>query len=100
MNLLQGAPWLLAHRSMLKPNQPMKVSLYGNDYVIWQDNNNNINALPNACPHMGAMLKDGVTNSTIAAVLLFVHFMRCSSIEQAAQRCPDHKRKRCRKCNR
>lgn len=59
MNLLQGAPWLLAHRSMLKPNQPMKVSLYGNDYVIWQDNNNNINALPNACPHMGAMLSEG-----------------------------------------
>ncbi|MCY7320598.1 MAG: Rieske 2Fe-2S domain-containing protein, partial [Phormidesmis sp. CAN_BIN36] len=59
MNLLQGAPWLLAHRSMLKPNQPMKVSLYGNDYVIWQDNNANINALPNACPHMGAMLSEG-----------------------------------------
>ncbi len=57
--MLQGAPWLLAHRSMLKPNQPMRVSLYGQDYVLWQDANNQINALPNACPHMGAMLSEG-----------------------------------------
>jgi hypothetical protein len=28
MTLLEGAPWLLAHRSMLKPNQPTKVSLF------------------------------------------------------------------------
>jgi phenylpropionate dioxygenase-like ring-hydroxylating dioxygenase large terminal subunit len=59
MNQLQGAPWLLAHRSMLKPNQPMKISLLGNDYVLWQDSRGNINALPNACPHMGAMLSGG-----------------------------------------
>lgn len=59
MMMLQGAPWLLAHRSMLKPNQPMKVSLYGNDYVLWQDRNGNIYGLPNACPHMGAMLSEG-----------------------------------------
>jgi phenylpropionate dioxygenase-like ring-hydroxylating dioxygenase large terminal subunit len=59
MAMLEGAPWLLAHRSMLKPNQPMKVSLYGNDYVLWQDSNGKISALPNACPHMGAMLSEG-----------------------------------------
>jgi len=59
MNQLQGAPWLLAHRSMLKPNQPMKISLLGHDYVLWQDSRGNINALPNACPHMGAMLSEG-----------------------------------------
>ena len=57
--MLQGAPWLLAHRSMLKPNQPMKVSLYGKDYVLWQDSTGKINCLPNACPHMGAMLSEG-----------------------------------------
>jgi phenylpropionate dioxygenase-like ring-hydroxylating dioxygenase large terminal subunit len=57
--MLQGAPWLLAHRSMLKPNQPIKVSLYGDDYVLWQDKNGQINCLPNACPHMGAMLSEG-----------------------------------------
>ncbi|WP_289501444.1 Rieske 2Fe-2S domain-containing protein [Gloeocapsopsis sp. IPPAS B-1203] len=59
MTMLQGAPWLLAHRSMLKPNQPMKVSLYGNDYVLWQDSVGAVSCLPNACPHMGAMLSEG-----------------------------------------
>jgi phenylpropionate dioxygenase-like ring-hydroxylating dioxygenase large terminal subunit len=59
MTMLQGSPWLLAHRSMLKPNQPFKVSLYGQDYVIWQDENGKINCLSNACPHLGAMLSEG-----------------------------------------
>jgi phenylpropionate dioxygenase-like ring-hydroxylating dioxygenase large terminal subunit len=59
MKQLQGAPWLLAHRSMLKPDQPMKISLLGNDYVLWQDHHGTVNALPNACPHMGAMLSEG-----------------------------------------
>ncbi|HLO87562.1 MAG TPA: Rieske 2Fe-2S domain-containing protein [Nostocaceae cyanobacterium] len=59
MTMLQGSPWLLAHRSMLKPNQPFQVSLYGQDYVIWQDNKGKISCLPNACPHLGAMLSEG-----------------------------------------
>jgi phenylpropionate dioxygenase-like ring-hydroxylating dioxygenase large terminal subunit len=59
MNMLQGSPWLLAHRSMLKINQPIKVSLYGQDYVMWQDQNHEIHCLPNACPHLGAMLSEG-----------------------------------------
>lgn len=59
MNLLKGAPWLLAHRSMLAVNQPTKVSLYDKDYVLWRDRQGNITALPNACPHMGAMLSEG-----------------------------------------
>jgi phenylpropionate dioxygenase-like ring-hydroxylating dioxygenase large terminal subunit len=59
MKQLQGAPWLLAHRSMLKPDRPMKVSLLGNDYVLWQDRHGTVNALQNACPHMGAMLSEG-----------------------------------------
>ena len=58
-SMLLGAPWLLAHRSMLTVNQPRKLSLYGHDYVIWQDAVGNIQALPNACPHMGAMLSEG-----------------------------------------
>jgi phenylpropionate dioxygenase-like ring-hydroxylating dioxygenase large terminal subunit len=65
MTMLPGAPWLLAHRSMLKPNQPMKVSLYGNDYVLWQDNKGNISCLPNVCPHMGAMLSEGWCTSKL-----------------------------------
>jgi phenylpropionate dioxygenase-like ring-hydroxylating dioxygenase large terminal subunit len=59
MQQLQGAPWLLAHRSMLKPNQPKKFSLLGQDYVMWQDQTGAITAFPNACPHMGAMLSEG-----------------------------------------
>lgn len=59
MKQLQGAPWLLAHRSMLKPNKPMKISLLGDDYVLWQNSHGTISALPNACPHMGAMLSEG-----------------------------------------
>lgn len=57
--MLPGAPWLLAHKSMLKINQPRKISLYGVDYVMWKDATGVIHALPNACPHMGAMLSAG-----------------------------------------
>ena len=57
--MLEGAPWLLAHKSMLQRNKPHKISLYGKDYVIWKDSNGNIQALPNICPHMGAMLSEG-----------------------------------------
>lgn len=59
MSMLTGAPWLLAHKSMLSVNQPIKISLYGHDYVLWKDGNNRIQALPNVCPHMGAMLSAG-----------------------------------------
>ena len=58
-SMLIGAPWLLAHTSMLTVNQPLKVSLYGMDYVMWKDASGNVYALPNACPHMGAMLSEG-----------------------------------------
>ncbi|MEM7773601.1 MAG: Rieske 2Fe-2S domain-containing protein [Cyanobacteria bacterium P01_A01_bin.37] len=57
--MLPGAPWLLAHKSMLSVNQPRKVSLYGADYVMWKDALDDVYALPNACPHMGAMLSEG-----------------------------------------
>jgi phenylpropionate dioxygenase-like ring-hydroxylating dioxygenase large terminal subunit len=58
-SMLQGAPWLIAHTSMLSTNQPCKISVYGNDYVMWKDAKGNVHALPNACPHMGAMLSEG-----------------------------------------
>ncbi|MBD2463166.1 Rieske 2Fe-2S domain-containing protein [Oscillatoria sp. FACHB-1407] len=58
-SMLPGAPWLLAHKSMLKVNQPCRVSLYGVDYVMWKDSLGEVHALPNACPHMGAMLSEG-----------------------------------------
>jgi phenylpropionate dioxygenase-like ring-hydroxylating dioxygenase large terminal subunit len=59
MNMLQGAPWLLAHKSMLAVNKPHQVSLYGKDYVLWKDLQGNVNALENICPHLGAMLSAG-----------------------------------------
>ncbi len=59
MSMLFGAPWLLGHKSMLEVNKPKKVSLYGSDYVLWKDATGKVNALPNACPHMGAMLSEG-----------------------------------------
>jgi phenylpropionate dioxygenase-like ring-hydroxylating dioxygenase large terminal subunit len=59
MNMLQGSPWLIAHKSMLAVNKPLKVSIYGKDYVLWKDALGNINALDNICPHMGAMLSAG-----------------------------------------
>lgn len=59
MSMLEGAPWLLAHKSMLEIDRPQKVSLYGGDYVLWKDGNGDVFALPNACPHMGVMLSEG-----------------------------------------
>ena len=46
-SMLQGAPWLIANTSMLSTNQPCKISVYGNDYVMWKDAKGNVHALPN-----------------------------------------------------
>lgn len=65
MSMLEGAPWLLAHKSMLKVNQPQQISLYGKDYVIWKDPTGQVNSLSNICPHMGAKLSEGWCNSQV-----------------------------------
>ncbi len=57
--VLPGAPWLIAHRSMLGVNQPYKVTLNHQDYVLWQTEDGEVNALENICPHMQAALSDG-----------------------------------------
>jgi phenylpropionate dioxygenase-like ring-hydroxylating dioxygenase large terminal subunit len=44
---------------MLPVNQPTKISLQSTDYVMWKDADGAVHALPNACPHMGAMLSEG-----------------------------------------
>jgi len=44
---------------MFAINQPKKISLYGRDYVLWKDRSGRISALPNICPHLGAMLSEG-----------------------------------------
>jgi phenylpropionate dioxygenase-like ring-hydroxylating dioxygenase large terminal subunit len=59
MEILPGAPWLIAHRSMLGINQPHKITLNGQDYVLWQTTQGEILALNNVCPHMQAPLSEG-----------------------------------------
>jgi phenylpropionate dioxygenase-like ring-hydroxylating dioxygenase large terminal subunit len=77
--MLPGAPWLLAHKSMLAVNQPRKISLYGSDYVMWKDVTGAIHVLPNACPHMGAMLSEGwceVQNDGTSAIVCPFHALQ------------------------
>ncbi|MBC8122743.1 MAG: Rieske 2Fe-2S domain-containing protein [Gemmatimonadaceae bacterium] len=57
--LLPGAPWLVAHRSMLNKDRPRRVTLNGRDYVLWQNRQGEISALNNVCPHMQAPLSEG-----------------------------------------
>jgi nitrite reductase/ring-hydroxylating ferredoxin subunit len=57
--ILPGAPWLIAHRSMLGVNKPCKVTLNTQDYVLWQNPQGQIFALENICPHMQAPLSEG-----------------------------------------
>ncbi|BCL38257.1 Rieske 2Fe-2S domain-containing protein [Nostoc sp. MS1] len=57
--ILPGAPWLIAHRSMLGINKPYKVTLNEHDYVLWQNQQGEVFALDNICPHMQAPLSDG-----------------------------------------
>ncbi len=77
-SMLPGAPWLLAHKSMLSVNQPRKISLYGVDYVLWKDSAGDIHALPNACPHMGAMLSEGwcEVDSTTSTIVCPFHALK------------------------
>lgn len=56
---LPGAPWMIAHRSMLGINKPYKLTLNGRDYVLWQNRVGEIFALENVCPHMQAQLSNG-----------------------------------------
>ncbi|GET38918.1 Rieske (2Fe-2S) domain protein [Microseira wollei NIES-4236] len=57
--ILPGAPWLIAHRSMLGINRPHKIALNGQDYVLWQSMDGEVHALNNVCPHMQAALSEG-----------------------------------------
>ena len=57
--ILPGAPWLIAHKSMLGVNKPNKITLSGQDYVLWQNQKGEVFALDNVCPHMQAPLSEG-----------------------------------------
>ncbi len=58
-SILPGAPWLIAHRSMLGVNNPYNITLNSQDYVLWQNSQGDIFALENVCPHMQAPLSKG-----------------------------------------
>ncbi|WP_204138215.1 Rieske 2Fe-2S domain-containing protein [Halomicronema sp. CCY15110] len=57
--VLSGAPWLIAHRSILGINKPYRITLNGRDYVLWQNTQGQISALENVCPHRQAPLSAG-----------------------------------------
>ena len=57
--ILPGAPWLIAHKSMLSVNKPNKLTLNNLDYVIWKSDRGEVFALSNICPHMQAPLSNG-----------------------------------------
>ncbi|MDJ0592586.1 MAG: Rieske (2Fe-2S) protein [Pleurocapsa sp. MO_226.B13] len=57
--ILRGAPWLIAHRSMLGIDRPYKITLNGSDYVLWQNERGEISALDNICSHLQAPLSNG-----------------------------------------
>ena len=59
MTILPGAPWAIAHKSMLEVNKPYKLTLNSQDYVIWKDDKGEVFALDNICPHMQAPLSNG-----------------------------------------
>ncbi|MGB7442877.1 MAG: Rieske 2Fe-2S domain-containing protein [Coleofasciculaceae cyanobacterium] len=93
-SMLPGAPWLLGHKSMLAVNQPHKVSLQGIDYVMWKTQAGEIHALPNACPHMGAMLSEGwceAQSDSISTVVCPFHALKfdgsgCTTLPGSSQK--------------
>ncbi len=42
-----------------KTDKPQLITLLGHDYVIWKDEEGQLNALDNICPHAGANLAKG-----------------------------------------
>lgn len=57
--ILPGAPWLIAHKSMLLVNKAYKITLNHHDYVIWKNKAGKVAAINNICPHMQAPLSEG-----------------------------------------
>lgn len=52
---LLGAPWLLVHKSMLTVNQPRKICLYGNDYVMSKARSGTIHAFSKIYPSIAGI---------------------------------------------
>ena len=76
MTILPGAPWAIAHKSMLSVNKPYKLTLNGKDYVIWKSYKGEVFALDNVCPHMQAPLSDGWICSKTKAIACPFHGLK------------------------
>ncbi|MFQ4140858.1 Rieske 2Fe-2S domain-containing protein [Chlorogloeopsis sp. ULAP02] len=57
--MYEGAPWCLGRTDRFEINKPRLITLLERDYVIWKDEEGNLNALDNICPHAGANLAKG-----------------------------------------
>lgn len=71
--ILPGAPWLIAHKSMLGINKPNKITLNGNDYVIWQNQKGEVFLIMSVriCKHPYQMA--GFVKKEILLLVLFMH---------------------------
>ena len=52
-------PWLIGHESQFPIDKTKLIEFHNRKYVFWRDQDNVIQALPNACPHNGGSLANG-----------------------------------------
>ncbi len=57
--MYEGSPWCLGRVDSFEINKPRLITLLDHDYVIWKDQEGNLNALDNICPHAGGNLAKG-----------------------------------------
>lgn len=57
--MYEGAPWCIGRYESFATNEPQLITLLSHDYVIWKDEEGNLNALDSICPHAGANLAKG-----------------------------------------
>ena len=77
--VLPGAPWAIAHKSMLEANKPCKLTLNSQDYVIWKNKSDRVFALNNTCPHLQAPLANGWICPQTNAIVCPFHGLRFNS---------------------
>lgn len=76
---LPGVPWLIGHKSMLSINQPKKLTISGQDYVLWKNKKGEVSALENICPHQGAKLSRGWICSKTNTIVCPYHALEFNS---------------------
>ena len=51
--------YVVAQSDEVKTNEPTKVTIWNNNYVIWKNRHGEFIALDDVCPHKGASLSGG-----------------------------------------